>query len=129
MLRKLTREASPYAVSLPQMFRGMSETPTTTTSQKVLQYTSDSYCNTPPICISVLSVCLSSEEMKILAVLLHLCRSSSPVCIAIRLPFVWLYFWESAGGWGHRDVCQQCSANIGRCGDNLSCCSDLNSGK
>ena len=66
------------------ILRRMSETPTTTTSQKsiaihllfVLQYASHLYRNTPPI------------------------------CIAIRLPFVSQYFWENLGGCGHRDAPQ-----------------------
>ena len=36
----------------------------------------------------------------------HLYRSTPPICIAIRLPFVSQYFWESLGGCGHRDASQ-----------------------
>ena len=50
--------------------RGMSEIPTTATSQKVRRYISNSYCNTPPIYIPVLAVSLSPVEKEILSVLL-----------------------------------------------------------
>ena len=55
---------------------------------KVLQYTSNLYCNTPLICIAVLSVPLSSQEREILQYASHLYRSTPPICIAVRLPFV-----------------------------------------
>ena len=65
-------------------FRRTSETPTATTSQKVSQYTSHLYCNTPPICIAVLLVPLGSKERETMSVLLpfvpqyasHLYRST-----------------------------------------------------
>ena len=51
--------------------RRMSETPTTTTSQKVRRYiSSNCYGNELPISIAVLSVALSPEEREILSVLL-----------------------------------------------------------
>ena len=75
--------------SLSELFRRMSETPTTTTSQKKSQYTSNLYCNTPPICIAVLSVPMRSEEKETLSELLpfvsryasHLYCNTPPICI------------------------------------------------
>ena len=49
--------------------------------KKVLQYTSSLYCNTPPICIAVLSVQLSSQEREILQYSPHLYCSTPPICI------------------------------------------------
>ena len=80
--------------------------------KKVLQYTSNLYCNTPPICIAILSVPLSSQEREVLQYSSYLHRSTPPICarntppicIAIRLPFVSQYFWENLGGCGQRDV-------------------------
>ena len=89
---------------VPKLIRGMSETPTTTTSQKVLQYTFNLHCNTPPICIAVPSVPLSTQEREILQYSSHFYHSTPPICIPIRLPFVLQYFWESLGGCGHRVV-------------------------
>ena len=89
-------------------FRRMSETPTTTTSQKVLQYTSNLYCNTPPSCVAVLSLPLSSQEREILQYSSRLYRSAPLICIAVCLPFASQYFWENLGGCGHRDVAHQC---------------------
>ena len=74
--------------------------------KKVSQYTSNLYCNTPPICIAVLLVPLCSEEREICQYSSHLYRSTPPICIAIRLPSVSQYFWENLGGCGHRDVPQ-----------------------
>ena len=85
--------------------RRMSETPTTTTSQKsiairlqfVLQYSSSLYCSTfgPLRC----------EEREILSVLLPFASQYvPPILIAIRLPFVSQYSWENLGGCGRRDV-------------------------
>ena len=82
----------------------MSETPTTTTSQKsiaihlqfVLQYTSNLYCSTLGA--------LRSEEREYCQYSSHLYRSTPPICIAIRLPFVSQYFWENRGGCGRRDI-------------------------
>ena len=88
------------------LFGRTSETPTTTTSQKVSQYTSHLYCNTPPICIAVLLVPLGSKEREKCQYSSHLYRSTPPICIAIHLPFVSQYFWENLGGCGHRDVPQ-----------------------
>ena len=51
--------------------------------KKVLQYTSNLYCNTPPICTAVLSVPLSSLEREILQCSSHLCRNMLPICIAM----------------------------------------------
>ena len=51
-------------------------------------HTSNLYCNTPPICIAVLSVPLRSEEREILSVLLpFVSQYATPICIAIGLPF------------------------------------------
>ena len=88
------------------IFRRMSETPTTTTSQESIAiHTSNLNCKTPPICIAVLSVPLRSEEGKHCQYSSHLYRSTPPICIAIRLPFVSQYFWENPGGCGHRVAC------------------------
>ena len=78
------------ATSHQSCFRRMSETPTTIIFQKVRQYTSNLYCNTPPLCITMLSVPLSSEETEILSDLpfgpqyaSHLYRNTPPICIAM----------------------------------------------
>ena len=55
--------------------------------KKVLQHTSNLYCNTRPICIAVLSVPLSSQERGILQYFSH-CKC---ICIAVQLPFVLQY--------------------------------------
>ena len=83
----------------------MSETPTTTTSQKsiairlpfVLQYASNLYCSAfgAPYALRKGKYCQYSS---------HLYHSTPPICITIRLPFVSQYFWENLGGCGHRDV-------------------------
>ena len=80
--------------------------------KRVLQYTSNLYCNTPPIFIAVLSVPLGLSGKGTTSVRLpfvtqyasHLYRSTPPICIAMRLPFVSQYLWENLGGCGHRDV-------------------------
>ena len=100
----------------------MSETPTTTTSQK-------SIAIRPPICIAIrpqfvlqyapnlYCTAFGATEFPgkgnssvlppfVLQYASHLYRSTSPICIAIRLPFVSQYFWENLGGCGHRDVPQ-----------------------
>ena len=66
--------------------------------QFVLPCTSSLHCNTPPICVTVLSVPLTREEREILSVLLHLCCGTPPTCIAICLPFVSKSFLENTGG-------------------------------
>ena len=89
-------------------FGRTSETPTTTTSQKsiaihlpfVLQYASKLYCSTLP---------LGSKEREKCQYSSHLHRSTPPICIAIRLPFVSQYFWENLCGCGHRDAPHRCS--------------------
>ena len=61
--------------------------------QKVSQYTSNLYCNTPPICIAVLLVPLRFEGREILSVLLpfvsqytsHLYCNTPPICIVVLL--------------------------------------------
>ena len=61
--------------------------------KKVLQYTSNLYCNTPPICLAVLSVPMSCDEREVHSVLLpfvsqyasHSYRNTPPICIAILL--------------------------------------------
>ena len=71
--------------------RRMSETPTTTTSQKsiaihlpfVLQCASNLYCST-----------FGPLQGKYCQYSSHLYRSTPPICIAIRLPFVSQCFWE-----------------------------------
>ena len=57
----------------------------------------------------------------------HLYRSTPPICIAIRLPFVSQYFWENLGGCGHRDVphCRafleaMCASNLKNAENNLA---------
>ena len=49
------------------------------------------YYSTPLICIAVLLVPLSSQEREILQYSSHLYRSTPPICIAIRRPFVSQY--------------------------------------
>ena len=73
----------------------MSETPTTTTSQKSIAIRLP-ICIAirpppPPICIALLSVPLSSQEREILQYSPHLYSSTRPICIAVRLPFVSQY--------------------------------------
>ena len=51
--------------------------------KKVWQYTLHLYCNTPPICIAVLSVPLGSQEREIVQYASHLYRSAPPICIAM----------------------------------------------
>ena len=51
----------------------------------------------------------------------HLYRSTPPICIAARLPFVSQCFWENLGGRGHRDVPQ----TVCRCLPVLDLCHDL----
>ena len=73
-------------------------------SKKVLQYAPNLYCTAfgatefpgkgnssvlPPFVLQYAS---------------HLYRSTSPICIAIRLPFVSQYFWQNLGGCGHGDA-------------------------
>ena len=69
--------------------------------KKVSQYTSNLYCNTPPICIAVLLVPLLSEEREIPSVRLpfvsqyasHLYCNTPPICIAILLGKSW-WLWS-----------------------------------
>ena len=114
----LTREFSPISSNCSPISSNctkigrMSETPTTTTSQKsivirlpfVLQYASNLYCST--------LVPLGSKERDKCQYSSHLYRSTPPICIAIRLPFVSQYFWENLGGCGHRDVAQKSGAEM-----------------
>ena len=72
--------------------------------KKVLQYTSNLYCNTLPVCIAVLSVALSSQRK-------GRYFNTPPICIAVRLPLVSQYAshlcrsaLENPGGCSHRDV-------------------------
>ena len=44
------------------------------------------------------------KEREILQYSSYLYCSTSPICIAIRLPLVSQYFWENLGDCGHRDV-------------------------
>ena len=72
-------------------------------SKRLLQYTSNLYYNTPPICIAMLSVPQLSGKGHT-SVLLpfvsqcasHLYRNTPPICIAVLL--------GNLGGCGHRDV-------------------------
>ena len=73
-------------------------------SEKVRQYTSNLYGSTPPICTAVLSWLLSFQERETLQYASHLYCSTPPICTAVRPPFVRQYFWNNAGGWGHRNV-------------------------
>ena len=78
--------------------RRMSETPTTTTSQKVSQCTSHLYCNTPLICIAVLLVPPGSKEREILLLFVsqcssHLYRNAPPICIAVLSGKSW-WLWS-----------------------------------
>ena len=75
--------------------------------EKVSQYTSNLYCNMPPMCIVVLSVLYALRKGNYYQYSSHLYRSTPPICIAIRLPFVSQYFWENPGGCGHQDVAQK----------------------
>ena len=78
--------------------------------KEVSQCTSNLYCNTPPICIAVLSVPLHSEEREILSVLhpfvspyaSHLYCNAPPIRIAALL--------RNLGGCGHQndEHVQQC---------------------
>ena len=80
--------------------------------KKASQCTSNLYCNTPPICIAVLSVPLHSEERETLSVLhpfvsqyaSHLYCNTPPIRIAALL--------RNLGGCGHQNVphehVQQC---------------------
>ena len=74
--------------------------------EKVSQYISNLYCNTPPISIAVLVVPLRSEEREDCQYSSHLYRSMPPIEIAIRLPFVSQCFWGNLGGCGHQNVPQ-----------------------
>ena len=87
----------------------LSETPTPTTClKKVRQYTSNLYGSTPPICIAILSWLLSFEGRETLQYASHLYCSTPPICTAVRPPFVRQYFWKNTGGWGHRNVSENC---------------------
>ena len=59
--------------------------------KKVLQYTSNLYGSTPPICIAVPSWLLSLEERETQQYTSHLYCSKPPICTAVRLPFVRQY--------------------------------------
>ena len=77
--------------------------PLKTPTKKVSQYTSNLYCNTPPICIAVILVPLRFEQREILSVLLpfvsqyapHLYCNTPPICIAVLLGKSW--WWWSPG--------------------------------
>ena len=66
--------------------------------KKAPQYTSNFYRNTPPICTTVLSLSLRSEEREICQYSSHLYRRTPPICIVIRLPLVSRYFGDNLGG-------------------------------
>ena len=76
----------------------------TLVSKKIRQYTSHLYGSTPPICIAVPSCLLRLEERETQQYTSHLYCSTPPICTAVCPPFVWQYFWESTGGWGHRKI-------------------------
>ena len=60
--------------------------------KKVLQYTSNLYCNTPPILhCSAFGATELSGKGGILQYSSHLYRSTPPICVAVRLPFVSQY--------------------------------------
>ena len=61
--------------------------------KRVLQYTSNLYFSTPPICIAVLLVPLSSHERAILQYSSDLYRSTPPICIAVLLGKSW-WLWS-----------------------------------
>ena len=69
--------------------------------KKVSQYTSHLYCNTPPICIAVLSVPLGFTEREIGSVRLpfvsqyasHFYRNTPPICTAVLLRKSW-WLWS-----------------------------------
>ena len=79
--------------------RRMSETPSTTASQK-------KYCDTPPICIAIRLQFVLQRFRCHWALRKGKYFSTPPICIAVRLPFVWQYVWENLGGCGHRDAPQ-----------------------
>ena len=66
-------------------------------SEKVRQYTSNLYGNTPPICTAMLSWLLSFEERETLQYASHLYCSTPPISTAVRPPFVRQYFWKNTG--------------------------------
>ena len=68
--------------------------------KKVSQYSPNSY--------SSALVPLRSDEREYCQFSSHLYRSTPPICIAIRLPFVLQYFWTNLGGCGHWDVPHCC---------------------
>ena len=57
-------------------------------SEKHWQYTSNVYCNAPPICNAVPCWLLSLEDRETPQYTSHLYCSMPPVCTAVRLPFV-----------------------------------------
>ena len=77
-IKDKARQGYPFACAGGCLFIiRMSETPTATTSKKVSQYTSNLYCNTPPICIAVLSVPVPPDEREILSVLPFISQCAS----------------------------------------------------
>ena len=102
----------PHLLTSCLELRRMSEPQPPLLLKKVSQCTSNLYCNTPPICIAVLSVSLHSEEREILSVLhpfvlqcaSHLYCNTPPTRIAALL--------RNLGGCGHQNVphehVQQC---------------------
>ena len=104
-----------------RLLRRMSETPTSTTSQKsiaihlqfVLQDASNLYCSAFGAAELPGKGNTSVRLPFVLQYASRLYRSTPPICIAIHLPFVSQYFWENLGGCGHRDVPQLRCCNLG----------------
>ena len=66
-------------------------------SENVLQYTSNLYGSTPPICIAAPSWLLRLEEREAQRYASHLYSSTPPICMAVRLPFARQYFEKTLG--------------------------------
>ena len=102
-----------------------SETPTTTTSRKVSQYTSQFVFQYAPKFVLQYFWCpYTLRKWKSCQYSSHLYRSTPPICIAIRLPFVSQHFWENLGGCGHQDAPQfeSLSSRIVQFGKRVSFC-------
>ena len=87
--------------------RRVSETPTppgTGLQEKVLQYTSNFYSSTLPICIAGPSWLLSLEQRETQQYTSHLYCSTPPICTAARSPFVRQYLLRKYWGLGSPEV-------------------------
>ena len=101
MERIAVQDCSCVLMPAPQIQKNQKPQPPPLLNE-VSQYTSNLYCNTPPICIAVLLVPLCSEERGILSVLLpfvsqYYCNTP-PIRLAVLL--------GNLGGCGHRDAHQ-----------------------